>query len=123
MAPKVTSTERIFENPKQFGMTTPKDFDVSKINIGDIMLKQGDESVVRQWLNYRDKYNQPIYTQLNESKGVLKDTRKEITQLKWEMKKADSPEEELALQSQLKASKRFEWDLICKRMRLAFSLV
>ena len=122
MAPKITSSERIFENSKQFGTTTPKEFDVSKINIGNFMLNQGDESAVRQWLNYRDKHNQPIYAQLNESKGLLKDTQKEIYELKRAMRKADSIEEEQSLQAQLKASKGFEWDLIRKRMRLAFSL-
>ena len=123
MAPKITSSERVLENSKQFGTTTPKEFDVSKINIGDIMLKQTDDSAVRQWLNQRDKHNQPIYTQLNESKGVLKDTQKEIYELKRAMRKADSVEEEQTLQAQLKACKGFEWDLIRKRMRLAFSLM
>ena len=122
---KINGAESIKESKYQFGATTPKEFDFSKLELGKFLANPNapeNESFLRKYLNYVQAHNAPIHEALKEGKAALKETKREVYNLKRACKAAETPEEQALLEAELKGAKRTQWAQIRKNIRLAFSL-
>ena len=123
MAPKITKLESIYDKKTPQGVSTPKEFDFSKINIGDYMLERGEnETPLRKWLRDKEKHNAFYEEKLEigrENLGVMQNA---LVLVEREMKDAKSPEEFAMLQGKKRELKGDIWTQICINIHTAFSL-
>lgn len=122
MAPKITQARQIQDRKPGQEISTPKEFDFSKINIGNFLLNRGDDNYIQQWLNYKREYNQPIYEKLKKGKENLAFIRETMATLKTKINKSKDVEEINIFEAQYKALRGDEWLQICTNVHTAHSL-